>query len=363
MSSSLSTKAEWEGKCKLCPDVVEWCPDEGCRNLLAWGTYEHQEATGDRKGALILAIAEEANAEDEENRGYCLKEFAEVECPGVYDIAWGPSTKGSGAMVAAAGADGSIRLFTGEGNQIGDDLVLREGIIVTHLNWGAGDEYGLAAVAQDGAAHLLKLREGGVLEMIARRQQHDIETWSVEVSPFDRNLVLTGADDAKLIAWDIREPPDARPAFVNTRAHEAGVTALAFDPLQPHRLATGSYDERVRLFDLRSMSGPATAESQRLDDGAYHLAWHPTWPDVIAVAAMRSGFPLLRVNGSHFEDVGSYASDAPEGKHGSLGYGISWQYPCDLPGRSDGRWFLASASFYDRSLHLWSVPTKIPSSD
>ncbi|CAE8720482.1 unnamed protein product [Polarella glacialis] len=329
----LAPRAEDAVACKLCPDVVEWCPADGLEHLLAWGTYEHQES-GERRGELVFATLEQTANAGSSERGSRLRQLSEVESAGVYDIAWAPPAisastgstpeeQAAGQLLATACADGTVRLYSADGRTLAEPQVLCP-CILTHLCWGAGRPSGLAVVGQDGGAHHMQLREDGAWEVLARRQQHKLETWCVEVSSSDQNLVLTGADDSCLIGWDLREPPDAAPAFVNRRAHEAGVTALACDPLQPHRIATGSYDERVRLFDLRMMSGAPVAESDRLDDGAYHLAWHPAWPDVLAVANMRSGFPLLSVkSGESFQKLTSYGAEAPEGAHGSLGYGIS----------------------------------------
>lgn len=336
--------------CRLCPDVVEWCPAPGREDLLAYGLYEFDEASGERRGTLHLARAVRA----EEGGSLALSSVAELEMAGVYDVAWGPCHDEAAVPLAVAGADGALRLLTvGDGAAIVDECRLLEGAILTHVAWGAGGPDGLAAVGQDGSAHLLRAQEGGGLCSLARRAAHKLETWCVEISPAQPDLVLTGADDGQLLGWDLREPPDAAPALANRRSHEAGVTALAHDPLEPHRVASGSYDERVRLFDLRSLAKAPLAESARLGDGAYHLAWHPSWPGALAVAAMRSGLPLLSAEGAQLREWGRYAAEAPEGTHGSLAYGVSWR---QAAGAAGGSWLAASASFYDRSLHVWAAP-------
>jgi len=351
--------------CRLCPDVVEWCPAPAHEDLLVYGLYEFDEASGERRGALRLARA--APAEDGAE-GHALCEGAELEMAGVYDVAWGPCSLQLAAFgpeavpLAAASADGALRLLAVGGGceltaSLLDQCQLLEGAILTHVTWGAAGPDGLAAVGQDGTAHHVQAREDGRLCALAHRKAHELEAWCVEASPEQPFLLLTGADDGQLLGWDLREPPDATPAVSNRRSHEAGVTALAHDPLAPHRVASGSYDERVRLFDLRAAAKAPIAESARLGDGAYHLAWHPCWSNVLAVAAMRSGLPLLRAEGAGFVEWGRYAADAPEGSHGSLAYGVSWR---QSPGLPAGHWLVASASFYDRSLHLWASPEPPP---
>lgn len=142
----------------------------------------------------------------------------------------------------------------------------------------------------------------------------------MEVS-HDRNLIVSGADDSLLLGWDLRSPDVL--TFSN-RSHEAGVISLACNPHNDFQILSGSYDERLRLFDLRHMKEPLI-RSNRLGDGAYQLSWH-TNKGVFAVAAMRCGFPIFELDeAGTFERLGGYCESAGEGCHGSLGYGISWQ--------------------------------------
>ena len=54
----------------------------------------------------------------------------------------------------------------------------------------------------------------------------------------------------------MRSFPSADPLFCNRRAHEAGVCTISPHPHVSHLLATGSYDEGVRLWDVRSPAKP-----------------------------------------------------------------------------------------------------------
>jgi diphthamide biosynthesis protein 7 len=44
--------------------------------------------------------------------------------------------------------------------------------------------------------------------------------------------------------------------FANRKAHSAGVCCISSHPRRPHVLATGSYDEGVRLWDVRMLQRP-----------------------------------------------------------------------------------------------------------
>ena len=103
---------------------------------------------------------------------------------------------------------------------------------------------------------------------------HSLEAWAVAFATKDafhgsgRDVVFSGADDAELKAWDVRAGLDA-PAmrFRDWKTHGAGVTCVAPSPHDPHALATGSYDDVVRLWDARAANRPVAVASCRLGGG------------------------------------------------------------------------------------------------
>ena len=62
----------------------------------------------------------------------------------------------------------------------------------------------------------------------------------------------SGGDDCVLKGWDIRQE---RATFFNT-FHTAGVCSLQCNPHNPEILLSGSYDERIAVWDIRSMAVP-----------------------------------------------------------------------------------------------------------
>mmetsp|Transcript_68797 Transcript_68797/g.128367 ORF Transcript_68797/g.128367 Transcript_68797/m.128367 type:complete len:376 (+) Transcript_68797:28-1155(+) len=342
----------------LCPDVIEWCPVETCANILLYGTYKHVPDLESRVGAVHLCRLESAEA----GASWDLRTVTTIDFAGVYDLAWGPQD-GSSILVAVAVADGSLNFLKLdlEAAQLAattESAIAKTGRlqvldgIMTHITWGAGSAHGLGAVGQAGAVYHLQHQEGtGEAIKVAERSSHKLEAWSVEVSALDCNLLLSGADDGHVIGWDIRASPTDPPAVANRRAHEAGVTALACNPFQTQFLATGSYDEKVRIFDLRALGAHPLMESARLGDGAYHLAWHPHFSAELAVAGMRSGVPLFSMSGeTELLEWGRYAADAESASHGSLAYGICWQATAS----SSQRLMAASACFQSQTVHVWS---------
>jgi len=109
------------------------------------------------------------------------------------------------------------------------------------------------------------------------------------------------------------------------------------------RRSAGSYDDRVRLWDVRQLRLPVCSAEVPCGGGVWRVAWHPTDSAVLLAACMQQGFAVIRGT----DVVLRYCDGAASGEHGSLGYGVAW---CLLP---DGRHAAVSCSFYDRSVHAW----------
>lgn len=92
------------------------------------------------------------------------------------------------------------------------------------------------------------------------------------------HVLYSGSDDCSFKGWDIRLPnstvsasssdqpaPQQSAIFSNRKSHSAGVTCISSHPRQDHVLVTGSYDEHVRLWDLRMIQRPVeTCQVQAL---------------------------------------------------------------------------------------------------
>jgi len=128
-----------------------------------------------------------------------------------------------------------------------------------------------------------------------------------------------------------------------------------------HLISVGSYDDTVRLFDVRRPQVPIT--SVNVGGGAWRVKWHhsPDRAQDLLVACMHDGFKVVRFGPSETQDPG--AAEIPGldqfgrattitryDAHKSLAYGADWSYKDALDGGS----YIASCSFYDHSLHVWA---------
>lgn len=116
-------------------------------------------------------------------------------------------------------------------------------------------------------------------------------------------------------------------------------------------LNCSSYDNTVRLFDKRKPLLPVTQVD--VGGGAWRVKWHPSASrkQDLLVACMHDGFKVVR-----FAEPEGAGLDGGEvlkrfDSHTSLAYGADWSF--DDSG-SEGETLIASCSFYDHTLRLWT---------
>jgi diphthamide biosynthesis protein 7 len=373
-SSPAATHAALE--LDLCADVAEWCPLPGRRRLLAAGTYQLDEATQRRAGRLHL-FRLRGDLDAERPALALAPAAAPLDLPGVFDLRWRPAEAGAarGAQLAAALADGGVRLLEARG---GGDETLEIGELAAEgaapgapmalsLDYDAAGG-ALAASFSDGGLRLLRAGPAA-LEATAAWRAHDLEAWVAAYDRHDGNVIYSGGDDGALKCWDARAGGRA-PAWVDRRAHGAGVCCVAGAPLRPHLLASGSYDDAARLWDARRPGRPLLAAAAPAGGGVWRLKWHPTDPALLLAACMQGGFALLRadVGGDEGSAGGAGAEGGGAGcaiaatlevaeryvHQQTLAYGAGWCAEVGARGAS----VAATASFYDRLLHVWTPATR-----
>lgn len=112
-----------------------------------------------------------------------------------------------------------------------------------------------------------------------------------------------------------------------------------------------SYDNTVRLFDVRNPMKPLTQAD--VGGGAWRVKWHPsaTRKTDLLVACMHDGCKILRFD---FEGEGALQIDSHSvlkrfDKHESMAYGADWSFS---PSTTEDT-LVASCSFYDHLLQMW----------
>ncbi|KAJ1927588.1 hypothetical protein IWQ60_002807 [Tieghemiomyces parasiticus] len=364
---------------------------------------------------IVLDVVEASNQEDAKSppppsHPYRLREVERHDTVGVFDIKWCPHpVRGGKSLLGQAGADGTIRLYeAGSSSTTAATPWLTEtaryttdtgpGTFYLSLDWSNrvhhpanepnGDgEIKVVASRNDGHIDLLQLRPDGQLELMATWGAHNFEAWIAAFDYWSPTTVYTGGDDTKLKVWDTRTgggSPD-RPVIVN-KSHQMGVCSIQSNPHVEHLLATGSYDEYVRLWDTRSMRQPI--QETRTDGGVWRLKWHPTDPAWILAASMHNGAHVIDYR-RHSDGSSSSKSNVPVTpdklavtdlipaedftsahrrsvittwftEHKSMAYGADWCYGFGERGSDEypqapTQSLVASCSFYDHALYLWQA--------
>lgn len=161
--------------------------------------------------------------------------------------------------------------------------------------------------------------------------------------------VISGGDDCKMRLWDVRNTSNATHTMT---AFDAGVTALSYHPTLEHIFAVGSYDESLRIMDMRKLEKPIA--NINVGGGVWRAKWHPEDKNRILVGAMHGGCRIVQAD-CVYED---FCTDADGIKinveftnHKSMAYGADW---LRLPSRKEGpREYAASCSFYDKQGYMW----------
>eukprot|EP00741_Cyanophora_paradoxa_P018407 tig00000204_g17771.t1 len=357
-------------------DACEFCPHEPHRALLVCANYQLDEsaAPGGSDGG------EGSSKQPQSRIGRCylyevrgggggsfgLETREEREVPsGIFDLKWCPVLDDGRALLALACADGSVYLDelaeAGGGpslRRLSSLPVAEEGSMCLSLCW---EPRGMSAVVShsDGSVSVLE-RGGAQLRKTRNWVAHGFEAWIAAWDSWASHSVYSGGDDALFRGWDLRT--DCSTPTFTSREHGAGVCSIASSPHREHILASGSYDESLRVWDTRAMRRPLCTAA--LGGGVWRIRWHPSprRPETLAAACMHYGCHVLRFDegGPSVESVGEHREHGPN----QLAYGLDWSWAgagAAATGELEGAAgevpsLLASCSFYDRSLHLWAEP-------
>ncbi|CAM8965185.1 unnamed protein product [Rhodiola kirilowii] len=331
-------------------DAVEFCPRDSFHHVLAASTYNLQEGEKpSRLGSISLFhVDAEKGVMDVVHR---------VETCGIFDIKWNPVGSSSCPLLGQADANGDLRVYKLEvdsqrgSGSLGNTLREVSDVNVStsmclYLDWnpsGTAITVGLS----DGSVSVVSMTESR-LSVDQQWEAHQFEVWT---STFDCHLpylVYTGSDDCRFCGWDMRDDPLKAAAFQNTKAHSAGVCCIVKNPSDPNILLTGSYDEYLRVWDMRLLSKPVNETCMCLGGGVWRMKYHPSVCGLVLTACMHNGFAIVDTKGSKVEIIETYK------KHESLAYGADWQRR-----KVGNENVVASCSFYDKLVRVWRPHIKL----
>ncbi|XP_034935235.1 diphthine methyltransferase [Chelonus insularis] len=348
-------------------DSVEWCPIEGFQDIFICGTYqlspenEKSETVIDTKpqirlGKIFLFQVIKVGK---------LKLLQELEVSGVLDIKWAHVRCQENILFGIVNSVGFLQIYK---LHTDDDLKVEllterkvrevEGeILALSLDWDTGKspregvkEEKISVSDSKGFVSIFHLIQGQ-LNFIGSQKAHEFEAWITAFDSWDSNIIYSGGDDCKFKRFDIREEMTLMKC---NQVHEAGVTSLHSNSSQEFCLASGSYDEKLRLWDTRNFRRPVSEIT--LGGGVWRLKWDPFYNPhrYLLAACMYGGFRLIDCqNQENPKIIEEY------NEHKSIAYGCDWCYfPSDQIIKKlqfeeyQKPVLVTTCSFYDHTLKL-----------
>mmetsp|Transcript_38779 Transcript_38779/g.46743 ORF Transcript_38779/g.46743 Transcript_38779/m.46743 type:complete len:410 (-) Transcript_38779:87-1316(-) len=195
------------------------------------------------------------------------------------------------------------------------------------------------------------------------------EVWTCCVSPETPDLIISGGDDCTMKGWDLRNNNN-KPVFkVGSAEYEnGGVTSLSFSHLkdQKNQFLSGSYDECLRLWDIRNVSKPLLRQKINVGGGIWRIKYHPAVENTALVGAMHGGCCVVNfgdVKRNDFSDCNIRAEmdiTCTFTEHKSMAYGADWLQNTANTKCERESMIAASCSFYDQKIFLWNTAQNSP---
>ncbi|XP_071444424.1 diphthine methyltransferase [Hetaerina americana] len=355
---------------KYSADCVEWCPINAFHDIFACGTYQlmngKQEAV--EKSPQTVSRLGNINLFRVGEGGLLVLQQC-LETPGVLDMKWcNEKNSLDEPILAVANAEGAVMLFylRKKGDTVelvqGESIICveKKGTLALSIDWcvGNGGSSKLVVSDSDGSVSILRFTESG-LEKEHNWNSHSHEAWISIFDNKDPNIVYSGGDDCQLAMYDLRQ----KCQIINLKKeHNAGVTALSCY-MKHNILASGSYDEILRLWDKRNWKAPLSEIN--LGGGVWKIKWCPKsdeeMQNYLLVACMHAGFKLIDCTKAW--EGKSMIESLTYSDHDSLAYGCDWSHSQSLLQHVSNndvkginfRSLIASCSFYDSKLCLWAV--------
>lgn len=127
---------------------------------------------------------------------------------------------------------------------------------VGSVDWNMVNKDQVAAASFDGSVSLINMTNGSI------RKLHVSDTapvYEAAWNPRDGNIIGAVSGDASIRIYDTRLGPE--PTMIFPSAHAGEILCMDWNKYEPMQLATGSVDQQVKVWDLRSPSPTTPIQS------------------------------------------------------------------------------------------------------
>lgn len=290
-----------------------------------------------------------------DNEKECIVEkIQHIDSNAVLDMKWHRTS--SNAILTVADSKGEAHFYgmINEKLQHQHCLVIDSSTLCLSADWCKTTyPQNVAYSLSSGDLCMVQLTESQP-SVLQRWKGHTLEAWIIAADCTNEKLFYSGADDCRLKLWDLRMGVD-RACFVS-KYHEMGVCSIQCNPFREHVFCSGSYDESIVTWDNRYMKTPICEIPT--GGGVWRLKWHPECSTILLAACMHNGYKIFEYSDTLLsaECIYSYT------EHVSLAYGVDWcldAQPTTTTSKQNSSLKcgtkIASCSFYDKLLTVWSV--------
>lgn len=326
------------------------------------GTYKFDEVKNVKYGSIdILKYTAESSTVEYGNTLELVRSIP-VNCA-VLDLQFSPV---DGNLFATAQSNGSVFFWRVENSgevQVSkiSEYPVFENLLITSLKFSETDSKLVIVTSTSGEVSVLSI-SNSEMATVARFENHSLEAWIGNFGNFGalQNVIFSGGDDTLLVANDLRTQEKV---FESRRIHDAGITSILtagpgdnngqgswFANENHFKLLTGSYDDCLKISDLRYMENtmlpypPKIAESSNLAGGVWRLTpmkkVQKARGQQLLVCCMYDGAKIVTVDPAT-NDINT--NGVFKKNHESMVYGGDTSV--DVP--------VSTCSFYDKVVQVW----------
>ncbi|GAM29005.1 hypothetical protein SAMD00019534_121810 [Acytostelium subglobosum LB1] len=339
-------------------DSVECHPS--INGLMTVGTYlidqQHTEEYKERRTGTLYLFDVQQQQDGDKVGTHKLNVVQTIDFnAGVLDMKWSRYQQ-TQPMLAVVLSRGDLCLYQLEDEEAKMKLTLTgservsqsDGVLTLSCDWSAkiaeqGSPYRLITSFSDGTVSLIEATPSSI-QTTSNWQAHDYEAWIAAFNYHNDAIVFSGGDDGTWKVWDQRGSLDAP---TSTKRFDMGVTSIHCNPHLENIVAVGSYDERLRIFDLRQLRAPLST-THSLGSGVWRVKWHPSsqHQNQLVTACMGGGFHIIEYTENNFTQP--TIKQSYMGPHQSIAYGVDWS------ASTGADQYIGCCSFYDKVLSIWN---------